>query len=429
MVANSGGRGVRAAALAVGACSVLALSACADTQGSGAGGGGGKGVPAGATIEQYKAAFADVEPIKLTTQSPSPKGSVTGKNVEDYLKAVTEWSGGKITFEVTYSNGVAPPAEVDDALVDGRLDIGQVLPIYEPSEYPANAALIQASFVSNQTPVAGTMQSNAWPNEVAFKTPEITKEFEKKGIKLMVPYYDSGANVMFCRKPRRDLAALKGVQTASGGQAQNTELTALGAAPASVPYTEQFESLQRGVVDCTVSSFTVGVLGGFVKVAPNVTIDPAAGFALAPGGMAINQRTWDGLPLVARQLLWDRLDVFLAANIEGKIWPNIAQAVSEAKAAGGSVGPFAEDARKAMTAANTRMLNELRTEAKVEDPGAFVANIQSAADRWLKEAQAAGPQEDVAHADFDKWYKPGKVDVDRYIDKVYQQVFLPHRPS
>ena len=198
--------------IAVAVVAALALAGCAETSAGTGGNGGGEGVEYGAGKADFQAAFKDVEPIKLTTQSPAPKGSITGKNVEDYLNAVTDWSGGKITFDVQYANAVAPPAETDDALVDGRLDLAQVLPIYEPSEYPANAALVEATFVSDQSAVAGTLQSNAWPNEVAFDTPEILQEYGDKGIKLMVPQYNSGVNVLFCAEPRRDLESLQGMQ-------------------------------------------------------------------------------------------------------------------------------------------------------------------------------------------------------------------------
>lgn len=409
------------------ALALVALAGCAEPGASGSGG-GGEGVDFGASLADYQAAFADIEPIELTTQSPAPKGAVTGKNVEDYLNAITEWSAGKITFDVSYANAVAPPGETDDALVDGRLDLSQVLPIYEPSDYPANAALVEATFVSDQSAVAGTLQSNAWPNEVAFKTPEILAEYEDQGIKLMVPQYNSGVNVLFCDEPRRDLASMRGMQAASGGQAQTAEIEALGGTAASVAYPELFESLQRGVVDCTVSSLTVGVLGGFIETAPHLTIDPSAGFAMAPGGMAISQSTWDSLPLVAQQLLWDRLDVFMASNMEGKIWPNTAAAVREAKAAGGSIGPFESDAQDAIQEANSTLLDGLGDEA-VDDADAFTGDIEDAAKRWLGAVDEVGINADVPYAEFDTWYTDGKVDVDAYVARMYKEIFLPHRPS
>lgn len=420
---------IRTRVAALGAIGALALSACAESAGNTGAGGAGDGIEHGASKEDYRAAFADVEPIELITQSPAPKGAVTGKNVESYLEAVTDWSAGKITFDVSYANAVAPPAEIDDALLDGRLDLGQVLPLYEPSDYPANAALVEATFVSDQSAVAGTLQSNAWPNEVAFKTPEILAEYADQGIKLMVPQYNSGVNVLFCSEPKRDLAATNGMQAASGGQAQSAEITALGGSPVSVAYPELFESLQRGVVDCTVSSLTVGVLGGFIETAPHVTIDPSAGFAMAPGGMAISQTAWDSLPLVAQQLMWDRLDVFLTSNVVDKIWPNTVEAVKQAKASGGSIGPFESDAQRAINDANDTMLKELSEREEVGDSAAFVDNVEGAAERWLTAVDELGISGDVPYDEFDTWYTADKVDVDAYVAKMYEDIFAEHRPS
>lgn len=423
-------KNTRTVSVTMAVAAAVVLAGCAETSaGTGEGSGGGKGVEYGASKADFQAAFKNVDPIKLTTQSPAPKGAVTGKNVEDYLNAVTDWSGGKITFDVSYSNAVAPPGETDDALVDGRLDLAQVLPIYEPSEYPANAALVEATFVSDQSAVAGALQSNAWPNEVAFDTPEILQEYGDKGIKLMVPQYNSGVNVLFCAEPKRDMNSLRGMQAASGGQAQTKEIEALGGTAASVAYPELFESLQRGVVDCTVSSLTVGVLGGFIETAPHVTVDPAAGFAMAPGGMAVNQSVWEKLPLVAQQLMWDRLDVFLTSNIEGKIWPNAAAAAKAAKAAGGSFGPFSADARKAIQGANKELLDKLGSTDAVADPGAFVKDIKDSAKTWLTAVDDLGISGDVSYEDFDTWYKAGKVDAAAYVKKLYEDVFLPHRPK
>jgi TRAP-type C4-dicarboxylate transport system substrate-binding protein len=419
------GRAVRYLAVVVLAA---ALAGCAE-EGGGAST-GGAGVEYGASKAEYQKAFENIEPVELRTQTPAPKGAVTGRNVEAYLNAITDWSGGKITFDVAYANAVAAPGENDDALVDGRLDLAQVLPLYEPSEYPANAALVEATFVSDQSAVAGTLQSNAWPNEVAFDTPEVLREWEDQGIKLMVPQYNSGVNVLFCREPKRDLAALRGMESASGGQAQSAEIEALGGSAVSVPYPELYESLQRGVVDCTVSSLTVGVLGGFIKTAPQLTVDPAAGFAMAPGGMAISQSTWDSLPLVAQQLMWDRMDVFLTSNIEEKIWPNTADAVRQAKVAGGSVEPFASDAQQAIQRANDGLLEKLGGTDAVADPTAFTTAIEESADRWLAAVEEVGIAEaDVPYREFDTWYTDGKVDVDAYVKRVYEEIFLPHRPS
>ncbi|NYE48197.1 TRAP-type C4-dicarboxylate transport system substrate-binding protein [Spinactinospora alkalitolerans] len=408
---------------------VLALTGCAEGRAAGSGG-SGEGVDYGATKEEYQAAFAEVAPIELHTQSPAPKGSITGRNVEEYFNAVTEWSDGKITFEVSYSNAIAPPEEADDALLDGRLDIAQVLPIYEPSEYPANAALVESSFVSDQSVVVGALQSNAWPLEVAFDTPEIPREFEDAGMKLMMPSYNSGSNALFCSDERRGLDALKGMQAAAGGHAQSRQVEGLGGAAVSVAYPELFESLQRGVVDCSVSSLTVGVLGGFIEAAPHVVVDPEAGFALAPGAMAMSQSAWDSLPLVAQQLLWDRMDVFMEVNLSGKIWPNIVEASTQVSEAGGAIETFEEDARASINETNAELLDGLRGNEAFDDPDAFADRVQGSSDAWLETIEGElGYTNETDYNGFADWYSADKVDLDPYIAEVFEEILLEHRPS
>lgn len=414
--------------VALGAASAMVLAACAET--GGGSGPGGDGVEFGATIEEYHEAFADIDPIRINTQVPAAQGAATGANFERYFEAIEEWSDGKITFEIGWANSVANPGEADDALRDGRLDLASVLPIYEPSDYPANAALIEAGFISDQSVVPGALQSNAWPNQVAFDTAEIIAEFEDNGMVPLVPIFNSGVNVLFCGSERTDLSELSGMTSASGGTAQSKQVEALGGSASSVAFPEIFESLQRGVVDCSVSSFIVGVLGGFIPEAPNVIADPEAGFAFAPGALAFSKSTWDTLPLVAQQLFWDRLDVYIESNITEKIWPVTAEAVSAVKENGGVVQAFASDARAALQAANEDLLDELR-EASGLDGDALVEGSLAAADEWSQIIAELGYGEfDVEYQDFDELWEGGDaIDLDAYIERLFDEVFLPHRPS
>ncbi|MCR1786268.1 TRAP transporter substrate-binding protein DctP [Nocardioides carbamazepini] len=380
-------------------------------------------------MEEYQEAFDDVSEITLLTQTPAPKGSVTGLPMERYFEAVEEWSGGKIKFDVSYSNAVAEPGEADDALTDGRLDIASVLPIYDPSEYPANAALIEAGFISDQSAIDGVLASNAWPNQVAFETDEIMQEFDDHGMVPMVPIYNSGANALFCSQARTSLGDIKGTSVGSGGQAQSAQVEALGGSPSSIPYTELYESLQRGVVDCTVASPTVAVLGGFLEAAPFVTIDPQAGFGLAPGALAFSKTTWDGLPLVAQQLLWDRLDIFVGSNVDDKIFVNNAQMADDVAKFKGGIQAFDEDARAKLQEKNEELLANLAKTEAVADGAAFVQAMQDANDEWNATVAEYG-FEDVGYAEFGAWFAQNKdsIDLTEYTAAV-MEILSEHRPS
>lgn len=414
-------------ALAVGAVSTLVLAGCAEDGGSG--GGGGEGLAAGATIDEYKAAFKDVDPITLHTQTPAPKGSATGISMEKYYEAVTEWSGGKITWDIAYSNAVAAAGETDKALTDGRLDLASVLPIYNPSEYPANNALVETGIISSQTAVVGSLQSNAWPNQVAFENEDIMAEFEDHDLVPLVPVFNSGAQGIFCATPKTSLSDIKGASVSASGTAQTEQLKALGASPVSITYTEMFESLQRGVVDCSNSSLTVGVLGGFISEAPNLTISEDAGFALAPGSLAFSKATWDDLPLVAQQLLWDKLDVYVASNIEDKIWVNDAEAAKQIRSANGTISEFADDAVTALKAENEKLLGEIAKSSKgTSDNEALVEDSKAAAQAWLDKVKGLG-FEDVDYQDFDKNFKVNEEAMTQYRDALMADVFSSRRPS
>ena len=160
----------------------------------------------------------------------------------------------------------------------------------------------------------------------------------------------------------------------------------------------------------------MAVLGGFASAAPNVVIDPEAGFALAPGTWAVSKTMWDGLPLVAQQLLWDRSDVFIADNITEKIFPNDAEMAKTVKAAGGSVTEFDEDARAALQEANEGLLDNLRGTDAVSDGDALVDAMEAANEKWAAKVKELGYDEDVSYNDFDTWYDPSSIDLTEYTD-------------
>lgn len=424
--ARRAGTFVKAGALAV--AGALVVAGCAES-GSGGGSGGGEGVPFGATMEEYHAAFADIDPIVLHTQSPSTKGSTGGAFIDAYTSAVEEWSDGKITFDIAYSDAIAKATEIDNAIVDGRLDIGQVLAVYEPKEFPATSALLDASVLSDQSVVTGVLQSNAWPADVALSTPEIVEEFEDKGLKLMMPAYNAGMNALFCAQPRTALPDFGGRSVSVGSTAGNQEVAALGATPTSVAYTEAYEALQRGVIDCSMLSPAAAQIGGILEVAPQTVIDPAAGLAVPTGNMAMNLDVWESLPLVAQQLLWDRLDAFVTGSIQGKIWPVTVESTASIQQYGGRIVPFSDDARAAVQAANEKIVNAIADNPAVDDGQAFVSTVRGTADKWSGIVSELGYTNETDYNGFATWYTPEKIDITPYVERFYEEILLPHRPS
>lgn len=401
------------------------LTACAESAGTG-GQGGGDGVEYGASIEEYQEAFESVDPIVIYTQSPAAKGASGGQHIENYARAVSEWSDGKITFDIVYSNGVASPTEADNAVQDGRLDMAQVMGAYEPQEYPATFALNNASVLSDNSVIVGSLSSNAWPVDVAFSTPEFMSEYEEHGLKLLMPSYNSGSIALICAQARNDLAELKGQSIASGSATLGTQVAALAGNPVSIGYTEYYESLQRGVAACAATTLTAGMIAGIMEVAPHVVIDPEAGFVNTSGALAMNADVWEELPVVAQQLMWDRLDVFIEGSMN-KIWEGTVDASATIAQFNGSAEPFAADARGALITKNEAIVDDLAETAP--GGGEFVSRARDASEKWKATVADLGYENAVDYAGFAEWYSPEKLDTAAFVDALFAEVLLEHRPS
>ena len=120
---------------------------------------------------------------------------------------------------------------------------------YEPERYPTYGAISDSSFMGNGNPLEMVMASHGYITEMMNSDGSMADEFHKHGLKVIAPVITGGINGIYCSEPKRDLASLKGVQVRVSGSAHAAEAKALGMTPVSLPYTEVYEALQRGVID------------------------------------------------------------------------------------------------------------------------------------------------------------------------------------
>jgi len=413
----------RGQSLVLVAAVAFALVGCADERGDGRAG-GGAGLAYGATKAEFVAALADMKPVTLRMQSTAPQGAATGRRFEDYAKAVADWSGGKVTFDIAYANAVVPPAEVADAVGDGRLDMGSVVTALVPADFPVNNALWDLSFMGGQTPVGGLLQSQATLLEASVSTPEIYEEFADKGLFPLVPAFGAGSVGLACSDDSSGRDGLDGKIVASQSRTTAAQAAALGMTHVSAVYSEVFESLQRGVVDCTLSSLTVAALSGFIPAAPYFAIDQRVGFGNSGGSFVINNDKWESLPLAARQLLFDRADVFLQANFEGA-WDNDKNAVAQIQKAGGKVMPLGPGSKARLESFNQSLVEKARSNADIKDPQGFVQTIQTALSTW-DGLDGDAPSD---YVEFEAWYGPGKIELTSYMERLWTTTMGKKRPS
>ncbi|WP_101524653.1 TRAP transporter substrate-binding protein DctP [Nocardioides houyundeii] len=409
----------------------LTLSACGgDSDSKGA---EGESVAAGASKEEYQAAFEEIDPITIITQTAGAQGTVTSAYFEAYQEAVSDWSGGKIEFETNYAYSVAPPVEVSDAVADGRLDMSYTIPAYQPDELPATNALIDLSISADQTPLVGVLQLLGWSLETSNASEEILDEYEAIGLHPLLPVYSLGPDALFCAEPRSSLADFKGVTSRMGARLHAAQFKALGMEGTSVDLSEMFEALQRGVVDCTVANPLTAALTGIFEIAPNARIAPSAGFAGGVGSMVINKDVWGDLPLAAQQLLHDRLDVFVKEQI-GATLNAITETVESTKKYDGELGLFDDDVVSALETANEGLLEESRKElAGVDDPAAFVDGSVENMKQWRDVVTTdLGFDPDMTPEEFVTWYEENDKDLDvfdEFLARLFDEAMGERRPA
>ncbi|MCW4355685.1 hypothetical protein ONR57_20470 [Hoyosella sp. YIM 151337] len=421
-------RTLRRKTLAGAALAALTITATACVADGGTAGSADRtGVVAGASKDEYIAAFEDIPPIHLTTQLPTSPGDAQALHIETYAEALNEWSGGKITMEVAYGNSIAPPDQAPQALADGRLDFDYVYAVYEPSRYPAHGALANASFLGDHTPVAGTLEALGGYLEAALATPEIMAETEREGVKLLLPWGAATSSGLMCTQPRASLAELSGAQVRVGGAAFARQAEALGMSPVSLPYSEIYQALQRGTIDCELQALWTRYIVGTVPLAPNYTIDSDVGFARLFYGLGFGKAKWDSLPLVAQQLIYDRLDVYIEVMLREGIWNTTIGAAELIDENGGTYSSFSPDVAAALTEVNAQMLGEARR-SPVLDGDALVSSLEDALQRWRGVVAELG-YPGVSDAEFLDWYTSSEIDLEPFMDRLREDVLSQHRPS
>lgn len=390
---------------------------------------GGESVEYGAEKSAYVDALADMEPVELAIQSTGPKGSATGRRFEAYAEAVEDWSGGKITFSFTYSNGMAPPNEVHEALADGRLDVGSVMPSLVPSELPAANLVNDLSYLGRQSPVDWMLQWHGVMLEMAGATDDVDREYEQHGMKLLLPAFGSGAYMNYCSEPGADLDDFDGRGVATQSKVQNAEVQALGMSPTSITYAEMYEGLQRGVIDCAVSTVTGAALGGYIESAPYVSYDPDAGLNAPGGSIAMSLARWNELPLAAQQLMIDRLDALMQANFEGA-WENTKAAVESVLDNGGSFAELDADAESALRKVHEKVLADAASSDAVSDGQKLVDTALAAETDWAATIDELGIDGlGTSYDDFPAWYDQGLPDLQPYFDALFAGAMGERRPS
>lgn len=193
--------------------------------------------------------LADLAPITITfavTTAEEDVGTIACKN---FIAAVEERSGGKITFDY-YPNGqLGSLEELTEAMATGALDMGKLNPTMMTEYVPEWGLLILPFLVKDYDHFGRMMES------------DVVKEWESRmeNYNISTLGYTYSAFRSICSKtPITTVADCNGILIRSAETKIYLDtLSRMGFKPTPVPYNEMYTALQSGIVDAAEPSANV----------------------------------------------------------------------------------------------------------------------------------------------------------------------------
>lgn len=255
-------------------------------------------MPAHAQGKVIKLKFANFFP-------PVHKNSIVA---EQWCKEVEKRTNGRV--KVSYFPG-ATLVSVDqayEAAVAGIVDIALFVPQYTAGRFPLTEVIQLPMGVKNA--LQGTKMINAWYQK--FKP----KEYDDVKIIWLVT---APPGLFLTKKPLGSINDLRGLKIRAPGDTGKI-VSAMGAVPVSVPPTDLYDGLQRGVIDGV--NMTPECLKGWklADLIRGMQENPGIGHVDA-NGVVMNKQKWNSLPPDIQQII-DRINEEWIEKA-GRTWDDI----------------------------------------------------------------------------------------------------------
>ncbi len=193
--------------------------------------------------------LAQEKAMKLRLSTFWPPQHPFTKLLGEWGKDVEKATSGRITVTVFPASTLSPPMQVYDNTVKGVVDVGANLLAYSPGRLTLSEVLQQPLGYRNG--YQGSKLANAYYKK--FKP----KEFDDVQVMFL---HGAAPGFIFTKNPVKSTADVKGLRIKAN--AENADIVRnLGGSPVTMPVTETYDALSRGVVDGCL--FPLEALQGF----------------------------------------------------------------------------------------------------------------------------------------------------------------------
>ncbi len=193
--------------------------------------------------------FSQAKEIKLRYSMIWPASHPMVKLAAEWGKDIETATSGRVKVSTFPGNTLTPPMQAYDAVVKGIADLAGCLLAYAPGRLPLSEVLQQPLGYLNG--YQATKLANAYYKKFQ------PKEFDD--VKVMY-LHGAAPGFIMTKKAVTSIKDIKGLRIKAN--AENADIvTNLGGAPVTMPVSDAYDSIQRGVIDGTL--FPIEALQGY----------------------------------------------------------------------------------------------------------------------------------------------------------------------
>jgi TRAP-type transport system periplasmic protein len=254
------------------------------------------------------------------------------EEIQGFAKELEEATEGRVKITSYPGAALAAPDEHFDAAATGSVDFALSVHGYTPGEFPLTSVM-ELPFMA-KTAVSGS--ENLWKLMNEFD--EFDAEYE--GTVPLWLYTTDPGQLFTVDKPVKSLEDLKGMKIRSPSPETSEWLEALGATPVSMPMNENFEALERGVVDGTIAPWEAVKTWGLDEVVNYATV---GNFYSTTMFVVMNEDAFNELSEKDQKILMDLAGEKMAKKT-GEVFDQYgSEAVEQAKEKGIEIYELSED--------------------------------------------------------------------------------------
>ncbi|MFH1123823.1 MAG: TRAP transporter substrate-binding protein [Pseudomonadota bacterium] len=303
------------------------------------------------------------KPINLKFAYWMPTKHTLHRVFEKYANEVKALTNGRVQITLYPGGALGGPMEQWDMALGGIADISFFMPGYTAGRFPLTT-VFDLPLIGGGTCTVNTALAQAVFDEY------LAKEYEEA--KMLFFFVSEPFTFHMSKKKVQNMADLQGLKFRSSGAVQSAMVKELGGTPVTMPITEVYTSMEKGVLDGVVTAFTAMVSYRLYDVSK---YSIRAGLTASPMAVAMNKKRWNSLPPDIQGIL-DNLRVRYAFESATAYDEDFGNAIKQGQSKGKDIYPLSSA--------------EL---VKWEDKTASIY------DQWVKDMKAKGlPAEELLGA-------------------------------